>query len=132
MASQRPIRDILRRDYHAMINYKDDKPTHPPTHPLVTAVIDPAIDLVINPLLDPLLNPLLSATRLETLDNTIVIEPIPTTVATNTEPIFNSNIYNDLDNGSNSLITPTTSIQPLESTSQVPLRVPRLQAKSRP
>jgi hypothetical protein len=116
MASQRPARDIFRRDYRAIVNYKDVKPTTPPA--------DPPADLPADPLIDPLLT-----ASLETLDDAITAEPIPTTVATNTEPMFDhSNIYDDSYN--DTLVTPATSIQPSESISQVPPRVPRLQAKS--
>jgi hypothetical protein len=108
MASQRPARDIVRRDYHAIINYKNDKPAHPPAHPPADPPADPPID------------PLLIAG----LNDAFTAEPIPTTVATN------SNTYNDLDDDLR--ITPATSIQLLESVSQAPLRVLRLQAKSQP
>jgi hypothetical protein len=101
MASQRPARDIVRRDYHAIINYKNDKPAHPPAHPPA----DPPSDPPANPPADPPIDPLLIAG----LDDAFTAEPIPTTVATN------SNIYNDSDDDLR--VTPATSIQPLESVS---------------
>jgi hypothetical protein len=104
MASQRPARDIIRQDYHAIVNYKNDKPAHPPANP-------PA-----NPLIDPILT--------AGLDDASTAELIPTTVATN------SNIYDDLDDDSR--VTLATSIQPLELVSQALPQVPQLQAKSQP
>jgi len=105
----------------ALVNYKDDMPANPPANP-------PAHPLA-NPPADPLIDPLLM-TSLTTLDSTITTEPIPTTVASNI--LDDSNIYDDLENYSPAPVMPATSIQPSESTSQVPLRVPRLQAKSQP
>jgi hypothetical protein len=112
MASQRPARDIIRRDYHAIVNYKNDKPAHPPANPPANPPAHPPANLPIDPLLTA------------GLDDASTAEPIPTTVATN------SNIYHDSDDDSR--VTPATSIQPLESVSQAPPRVPRLQAKSQP
>jgi hypothetical protein len=89
MASQRPARDIIRQDYHAIVNYKDDIPT--------------------NPLADPLIDPLLT-TSLKTLNSAITTKLIPTTVAMNI--LDNSNIYNDLENDTPVMLA--TSIQPLE------------------
>ena len=56
--------------------------------------------------------------------NRYIPAPTTTTVATN------SNIYDNSDDDSR--VTPATSMQPSESVSQAPLRVPRLQAKSQP
>jgi hypothetical protein len=46
MASQRPARDIIRQDYHAIVNYKNDKPAHLPTvtAPFWTVTVDIALD----------------------------------------------------------------------------------------
>ena len=64
MASQRPTSDIFQQDYYAIANYKDNKSTNPPAN------------LPVNPLIDPLI----PAASLETLDDTIITKPIPTTV----------------------------------------------------
>jgi hypothetical protein len=106
MASQRPARDIVRRDYHAIINYKNDKPAHPPVHPPAHPPAYPPANPPANPPADPPIDPLLIAG----LDDAFTAEPIPTTVATN------SNIYDDSDDDSH--VTLATSIQPSESVSQ--------------
>jgi hypothetical protein len=119
MASQHPARDIVRRDYHAIVNYKNDKPAHSPAHPPP----NPPAHLPPNPPANPPIDPLLTAS-LKTFDDALTAKLIPTTVDTN------SNIYDDLDNDSH--VALATPIQPLESISQAPLRVPWLQAKSQP
>jgi hypothetical protein len=113
MASQRPARDIVRRDYHAIINYKNDKPVHPPAHPLAHPPAHPPADPPANPPANPPAHPPahppIDPLLIVGLDDAFTAEPIPTTVATN------SNIYDDLDDDLR--ITLATSIQPLESVS---------------
>jgi hypothetical protein len=102
MASQRPARDIWRRNYALIVNGEDDSPANPPANPPIPA-------------------------SLETVDDAIITKPIPTTDATNTAPpLDDSNIYDDSED--DLLTTLASSIQPSDSMSQVP-RVPRLQAK---
>jgi hypothetical protein len=121
MASQRPGRDIPRLDYRAIAKVPriDDKSlatkstAHPPVNPLITA------------------NPAIVGDAVDNIGNVIITKSTPTVAATNEEPtsLLNSTIYDDSED--DLLVTLSTSIQPSESASQVPLRVPRLQAKSR-
>jgi hypothetical protein len=121
MASQRPGRDIPRLDYHAIAKVPriDDeslatKPAaYPPVNPLITA------------------NPAIVGDAVDDVGDVIITRSTLTVAATNAEPtsLLNSTIYNDSED--DLPVTLSTSIQPLESASQVLLRVPRLQAKSR-
>jgi hypothetical protein len=98
IAFQRPAHDIICQDYHAIVNYKNNKlvhpPINPPTNPPANPPTYPPANLPINPLLTASLNDASTA------------KLIPTTVATNL------NIYYNLDD--DLCVTLATSIQPLE------------------
>lgn len=54
--SQRPVRDIFRRDYHKIVNYEDDQPTNPPilpasvpSEPAIPVANEPAIPVASEP-----------------------------------------------------------------------------------
>jgi hypothetical protein len=113
MASQRPGRDIPRLDYRAIAKVPriDDKSlaTKPAAYPLV------------NPLIAA--NPAIVSNAVDDIGNVIITRSTLTVAATNAEPtsLLNSTIYNDSEDDSPVTLT---SIQPSESASQVPLRVP--------
>jgi hypothetical protein len=120
MASQRPSCDIPQLDYRAIakVPWIDDEglAAKPAAHPLV------------NPLITA--NPAIVGDAVDDVGDVIITGSTPTVAATNAEStsLLNSTIYNDSED--DSPVTPSTSIQPSESASQVLLQVPRLQAKS--
>jgi hypothetical protein len=136
--SQRPVRDIFRRDYHKIVNYEDDQPTNPPilpanvpSEPAIPVADEPAIPVAGEPAIPVASEPAIPVANEPAIlvADEPTIPTIPTTAATNNASIINNipnNIYDDLDND---LPLPTlalSSIEPSESASQVP-QVPRKQ-----
>ena len=128
--SQRPVRDIFRRDYHKIVNYEDDQPTNPPILP-ASVPSEPAIPVADEPAIPVANEPAILVANEPAI--LVVDEPaiptIPTTAATNNASIIDDILDNIYDDSDNDLPLPTlalSSIEPSESASQVP-QVPRKQ-----
>lgn len=144
--SQRPVRDIFRRDYHKIVNYEDDKPTNSPIllasvpgEPAIPVADEPAIPVADEPAI-----PVAGEPAILVADEPAILvanepaipvadEPaiptIPTTAAANNLLIIDDildNIYGDSDNDLPLPPLALSSIQLSESASQVP-QVPRRQ-----